>query len=158
MDSTSLVRNTTSGTITGRYYIFGIDLETDFTAPILSSGTDTDTPTGSTNFGIKVTKPGKDVSSTDLRDFVIHSGTRSPLVHLVKNGDYTVWDSTGYISVFHGLGYAPFMFFYRKYGSIWQQVPNQSVSTDSQYAYIPTPGISSDIYTLVLLKEPTDYS
>lgn len=61
--------------------------------------------TPDTSHGIKVSKPGKDVSSKDLRDFTIHSGTRSPLVHEVrfeKLGTIAGGDYSG----IHGLKYA----------------------------------------------------
>jgi hypothetical protein len=36
------------------------------------------------NFGIKAVKPNKDINSTDLRDFAIHSRAQSPLILAVK--------------------------------------------------------------------------
>lgn len=36
------------------------------------------------NYGIKIVKPTKDINSTDLRDFLVHSRAQSPLVMAVK--------------------------------------------------------------------------
>lgn len=36
------------------------------------------------NFGVKVVKPGKNINSTDMRDFSIHSRCQSPLILAVK--------------------------------------------------------------------------
>lgn len=62
------------------YYIFRNPLNQNFQAPQLNLVT-TPEGTGSQDFGLKFSKPGKDVSSTDLRDFTIHSGTRSLMVY-----------------------------------------------------------------------------
>jgi hypothetical protein len=36
------------------------------------------------NYGIKMVKPGKDINSKDMRDFIIHSRCQTPLVQAVK--------------------------------------------------------------------------
>lgn len=41
------------------------------------------------NFGIKIAKPGKNISSKDYRDFSVHSRCQSPLILAVKTQDTT---------------------------------------------------------------------
>ena len=65
-----------------RYYICRNPLNVNFQAPniVLNS-----TPGGATpgDWGVKFTKPGKDYTSTDYRDYTIHSATKSLQVHQV---------------------------------------------------------------------------
>jgi hypothetical protein len=78
--------NSTSTTITtgngdsGHYYVFRNPLNQNFQAPQLNLSAP---PAGTSNedFGIKFSKPGRNASSTDLRDFTIHSATRSLMVY-----------------------------------------------------------------------------
>ena len=64
--------------------------------------------------GIKVSKPGKDVSSTDPKDFTLHS--QYNILKVVKEGSGTasIGDTTYEWSsdITHDLGYRPQMFFY----------------------------------------------
>jgi len=65
-----------------RYYIFRLPLNKSF----ISSTTHLLPVTQGTpdhNNGIKFAKEGKDITSNDLRDYTIHSGTKSPLIHKV---------------------------------------------------------------------------
>jgi hypothetical protein len=62
------------------------------------------------DFGIKVTRPGKGVSSTDIRDFTIHSDYN--ILKIAEEGSGTAslnndWATT----INHGLGYKPIVFF-----------------------------------------------
>lgn len=62
------------------YYVFRNPLNQNFQAPQINLS-ETPQGTGNQDFGIKFSKDGKDASSTDLRDFTIHSGTRSLMVY-----------------------------------------------------------------------------
>lgn len=65
-----------------RYYICRNPLNINFQAPniVLNSIPGGGKPS---DWGIKFTKPGKDYSSTDYRDYTIHSATKSLQVHQV---------------------------------------------------------------------------
>ena len=65
-----------------RYYVFRNPLNTNFQASNINLA-QTQQGTNHQDFGIKFAKPGKNTSSTDLRDYTIHSGTKSLQVHQV---------------------------------------------------------------------------
>lgn len=65
-----------------RIRCFQLDLSKDINY-ILSPG-DTFKAPYDPNFGIKVVKAGKDINSTDLRNFALHSRAQSPLILAVK--------------------------------------------------------------------------
>lgn len=103
--------NYRSGPLTIYYYIYLIDLELNFTAPKL------DANSGSSyyikDYGFKIAKEGKNINSTDLRDYVIHSGTLTPTIHSVTTGNTLVlgeFSNTGEIVVKHDLGYVPYYY------------------------------------------------
>lgn len=72
--------------------VFDIDIEKEYLAPKVNLSTSSSASSQS-SVGIRFTKPDKDVSSKDLRDYIIHSSTRSPMLHAVipmaGNGSYT---------------------------------------------------------------------
>lgn len=141
VDSTTLTRD--AGSDTPRYFIFRLPLDQDFTASTVS-GTTTPT-TVDRDFGFKITKPGKDTSSTDMRDFALHSSTRSPMVHMVSNGTMVnTGGGLGYErTVTHGLGYIPITFAFIK--------PSTNVigSPVGRYMIIrPAVGVGSEYYSV----------
>lgn len=101
--------NSTTGTLTtgnadvGHYYVFRNPLNQNFQAPQLNLS---EPPVGTTNedFGIKFSKPGRDASSTDLRDFTIHSGTRSLMVYATVYQPITALTDQGFTAEY-GLDY-----------------------------------------------------
>lgn len=132
-----------SGSGTPRYFIFRLDLTTDFTAPNLESSVATSP--SDVDYVFKVTKPGKDVSSSDMRDFALHSGTRSPALHsvnhsaMINTGSGLGWERT----VAHNLGYVPQAFAFLKPGTNTLGLP-----TD-KYLLVPPPvGVTSVYYTV----------
>lgn len=131
VSSTQLVRSSGSGT--PRYYIFRLDLESNFTAPIISGST-TSSPSSS-NYVFKLAREGKSASSTDMRDFSLHSETRSPMVHLVNHGVVTTGGLGRSRTVTHGLGYIPRTFVFVKPGS----GSTQFGMTNGQYYIVPPP-------------------
>lgn len=141
VSSTVLSRN--SGAGTPRYYICRLPLDQNYTAPIVP-GEITQTQ-ANTDYGIKVSKPGKDVSSADLRDFSLHSSTRSPMVQKVDVG---VMSNTGgglgfERSVSHGLNYTPLVFVFILPGT------NSLTLEPTQYNFVPPPvGVSGYYYTV----------
>jgi hypothetical protein len=100
--------NYSEATYSGYYYIFRYNIQTAFTAPILSSTSAS--PGASGNYGIKVTKAGASIVSTDYRDYVIHSATRSPMIHKTGFGTFTLIGSS--VVVTHSLTYEPLYFIF----------------------------------------------
>lgn len=103
-------RGAIGGILTIYYYIFRSDLSTSFTAQVFNSsptvaGTDSD-------YGIKVAKPGFDVSNSDFRNFTIRSDCRSPMVHKTGTGSFGALG--GSVTITHGLGYEPMYYFWAK--------------------------------------------
>lgn len=95
-------------------YIFALDLTSNYLAPVVSSNPVRAT-TDAGDWGVKITKRGKDVSSKDYRDFTVHSGTQSPMIHQIvstlgtsSNPGYT---GSAIVSN-HNLGYLPLFFSY----------------------------------------------
>lgn len=96
-----------SGTVDYFMVIFRLNLEDAIEKSTINLTGTSDQPIGH-DFGIKVSKDGKSANSDDLRDFVIHSGTRSPLVHAVYPETYTFSNGETYNYVLdHDLGYVP---------------------------------------------------
>jgi len=96
------------------YRIYRYDLTTNFTA--------TDNFTGSSiqnslqsDYTFRISKDGKSINSTDMRDFVIHSDARSPMVHMSVSGNLvpTTDGVAGYeVKATHNLNYVPFFLCY----------------------------------------------
>lgn len=139
----STVLSRVSGSGTPRYYICRLPLNQNYTAPIIA-GDSTQNITN-TDYGIKVSKPGKSISSTDLRDFSLHSGTRSPMVQKVDNGAMTnTGGGLGYErTVAHGLSYTPLAFAFILPGT------NSLSLEPNQYSIVvPSIGVSGYYYSV----------
>lgn len=169
VDSSVLARNSGSGT--PRYFIFRLPLNQDFTAPIIPGGT---TPSsGAQDFGFKIAQPGKSIDSTDMRDFTLHSGTRSPMVSMVRHSAMTnTGAGLGYeYSVNHNLGYAPLAFVFLrpgtnalglatdKYGIVMAPigVTGRYFTVDAQRVYVTADSGSFStppLVSVVILKDP----
>ncbi len=116
VDSTNLYYNPAfeppTGTQTISYRIFRYNLQTPFTAPVISTANNTQTVLNN-EFGIYATVPGKNVSSTDLRDYTINSDTRSFMVHQSVYGRVTSDPSfTNSVIATHNLSYPPMFLVY----------------------------------------------
>lgn len=85
--------------------VFRRPLRTEYEADSLVSTDATEKDSG--DFGLKVSLPGKDVHSTDKRDFSVRSDVRQLMIH--KSG-YS--DSTLSGTVTHNLGYKPMYWFF----------------------------------------------
>lgn len=61
------------------------------------------------SYGIRVSKEGKEVSSTDIRDFILHSDYSMFKIHTVSSGNITINSGvqTGSVDIAHNLGYVP---------------------------------------------------
>jgi len=130
------------GTYSFYYYVCRLSLTDNYTAPtVLGSTTTTNV---NDDYGFKVMKPGKDISSTDLRDYALYSSSRSLMVHKVDNG-VSVLDGGGYYvrAVAHGLSYVPMGFAFVQYGA-------NIVGHNATYYYSISPavGVSVSNYAL----------
>ena len=82
--------------------------------------------------GIKVTKPGKDVSSTSPRDFTIHSEYNLLKIAEEGTGEFTfadpVWGDS--VNIDHNLGYNPIVwyFYYHPTHAKWFIGPSRANS------------------------------
>lgn len=76
-------------------------------------------------YGIKVSKEGKDVSSTDPRDFNINSEYKVLKVVQSGGGTYRATSSSTPLTINHDLGYNPMIMFFKK-----------AVGSDSGKGYI----------------------
>jgi len=99
-----------AGAVTLYYYIFKYNMTTNFDA--LTFNELDSKQIIDQNYGIKITKPGKNYSSTDLRDFVVHSDARSLQIQKTyhKTEASGPWDEI----IPHGLNYEPFFLWYQK--------------------------------------------
>lgn len=110
---------------------FALDLsvDIDYLTPVgdnLQSGYDS-------NFGIKVSKPNKDISSKDLRDFILHSRAQSPLILAVKNESTVNSANTGVVQYTSKLPYPVWV-----YGFVRQFTAGGTPKTNSDfYGYSP---------------------
>lgn len=134
------------------YYLFALDLTKQFTAPTIKVG---DVRGGSGTRVFKLAKPGKDVNSTNIVDFIIHSKARSPLIHSVNPGVVT----NRSFAVYHDLGYRPMFFGYTRNadGSYSMLATGTGGATkfaaDEQKVEF-TEASSTRTMTIVILKDP----
>jgi hypothetical protein len=107
VSSSQLVRASGSGS--PRHFIFRLDLTTNFEAPTISGSTTQGAQAD--GYVFKMTKTGADISSTDMRDFSLHSNTRSPMIHKVDHGAMSAGGGLGLQRIVtHNLGYVPLVF------------------------------------------------
>lgn len=135
--------------ITKRVFVTNIDLEKN----LLSSSTGSDeTPGTDEDFYIKISREGKDVSSTDLRDLVVDTTTRAPMVHLLASGTMTTDPSLSTrwkVSIKTGLPYNSFVYcFSRASGdSFYRPAPRVSSPT-----FVPFYDIQGDEVSMYAWK------
>lgn len=117
------------GTYSFYFYICRLPLTQDFTAPQITGSTVA--ATENHDYGFKVAKPGKSIDSTDMRDFSLHSSTRSLMIHQVETADMSVSGGFYVRTTTHGLGYIPHGFAYIKPGA------NTAGLSTSRYYLMP---------------------
>lgn len=138
VDSSVLTRASGSGT--PRYFVFRQNLTQNFKAPIYE-GT-TEKIATSNDYVFKLSKDGKSSDSDDMRDFALHSDTKSPMVQEVSYGTMSVGPDGWIYTVTHGLGYTPTVFVYFK--------PNANSLGMNPTRFVPVPpqvGASNYYYT-----------
>lgn len=133
------------------YYLFALDIAKQYTAPIIKLG-DIQGARGSRVF--KIAKPGKDITSDDLFDFILHSRARSPMVHSVNPTPGTVKSFT----VDHNLTYLPMFFAFEKtargsYKTLYTGQGGSSSIQSSETQVIFNDSGGKEI-TIVVLKDP----
>jgi hypothetical protein len=150
-----------AGSVTLYYYIFRYPLTTNFTANTLHDEATSKVLVD--DYGVKISKSGSDVDSTDMRDFVIHSSCRSLQVHksFYKAETAGSWSET----ITHDLTYEPFFLFYLKdvygYGdgatlNYWQMIDARA---QEEYGYADTTSVyvgaipKGDI-SVIIFKDP----
>lgn len=103
VSETQLVRSSGSGD--RRYFIFRQSLTDNFDAPLIEG----DSAQGATDndYGFKLSLPGRSVNSNDLRDFSLHSGTRSPAIHRIRHATMSSSGGDYWYDIPHGLPYTP---------------------------------------------------
>jgi hypothetical protein len=102
----SIPASSPTGTYTGYYYIFRLDITKNFQAPTIALGSKP--PGGGGGFGLETAKETKEASSTDFRDLSLSSETRSPMIHQVVAGDIGASGGVFDLVATHNLLYAPF--------------------------------------------------
>lgn len=153
----------TSGPIDIGLYIFDINIEVPYKAPEIDVGSSSSTGID-TDFGIKMTKKNKDISSSTLKDFILHSSTRSPLIHEVVAAslpDKALPASTTYTHT-HSLPYSPMFLAYIQVlstdGALRYNFANNFAGVVASGSTI---ALTGDLYTagipkvsIVILKDP----
>jgi hypothetical protein len=113
VSSTQLVRSSGSGSV--RYYIARLDLTDNFSSTYIS-GDEVLSPSTS-DYVFKLSKPGFNTESSDMRDYSLHSNTKSPVVHKVDNGIMTLISGTYFRVVAHDLPYTPTVLVFMRPGT-----------------------------------------
>lgn len=159
-----------TGPLTIYYYIFALDLSTTYQAPVIKSGGVIGPRNKQTVF--KIAKEGKDISSTNLQDYVIHSNARSPLINNVSPGKTGTAEgySTPTFAAYHHLGYTPMFFGFFKNNDVFQaqlSAPRGSYSplytgTGGGYNFVADTDkvyfqdVAGVELSIVILKDPFD--
>lgn len=94
----------------GTVVIYNLDITKDIDYPYTSKPKTT--ISYDNNYGIKMVKKGSDITSTDMRDFILHSRCGSPMVLAVKTEETVSPDNPTYIQYTNNLGYPSFVFGY----------------------------------------------
>lgn len=138
------------GSITGYYYIFRQKM-TDTVLP-RSFNTARGVPAVSNDIGFKIAKAGKSTSSTDFRDFVIHSSARSPQIHMT--GQVTI-PGGGTVLIHHGLGYPPLYLLYNVLSGLYHMSSNsQEVIVGADTSNITLSGVPGLVFYYLVFKDP----
>ncbi len=154
--TTTALECTAAVTIDGYYYIFALDLEAEYEAPIIQPN---DASQGELDdYVYAISKGGKDITSTDYRDFVVHSDCRSPMVHIVHN--WTEAAPGGSETITHNLGYEPMFFgFVRNLQGLGAGYIMYGNADDASITATTTTldagSVYDGTYSMVIFKDPT---
>jgi len=137
-----------------------INIEENVQYPTFKTATTRDL-LSNTDYGFKVAKVGKSITSTSPRDYVIHSGARSPMVHSVSVGT----PSGGYFSASHDLPYTPMFSAFVSTadyampgvtldGDVWQSVTGFAGTDANGQDIRIRDGFFYNKYSIVIFKDP----
>lgn len=144
---------------TGRVITTSINIQEDYQAPSVNLEDVTARGDIDRDYGIKVSLPGKDATSEDTRDFSIHSGTRTPMVHLIKN--FVMPGGPATYIVQHNLGYQPMFFAYALIDGVsgWQIVGTAGDTFTAANDTVVSVNIGyAGSLSIVVLKDPLDFA
>lgn len=152
IDSTKISININSANVstpfTGYLVVFRHSLEQNYQAPIINGVQGGFT--SEHDWGLKISKTGKDVSSTDLRDFVIHSSTRSPMIQNVTWGPLASNGTDFTLVATHSLNYGPwFLCFLKQSGNAYYE---------SYFGGAGTDYLKADTTTVTMHKSTTGHT
>jgi hypothetical protein len=89
------------------YIIFNWNLLTNYTSPV--SGRSSSLGDINKDYGVKISKEGYDVGNCDIKDQVLNSGGRTPMIHMAGYGTMASFVNA---EITHNLGYIPFFLDY----------------------------------------------
>lgn len=143
----------TSGVSGSPIIVFALDIEKPYKAPqVKTMGSAHGLVTS--DYGLKIAKEGKTIKSKDMRDFVMHSNTRTPLVHSVNVG---VCGADNTVTFYHDLPYNPLFYVFmkrstssNKYFSLYS---NQITTSGNSIQVYDAPGTQVSV---VILKDSFD--
>lgn len=93
LTSTTLSMTPSTSLVSVHMTCYNINLETSIEYPFIkTSGT---TAPYDNDFGIKIVRDGRDITSTDMRDFILHSRCQSPQILTIKTEADAVTSSLG---------------------------------------------------------------
>ena len=100
------------------------------------------------DYGIKVSRAGKEVTSSDLRDLLMHSNYAMFKYHLETTSTMTIsaGDTSKTITIPHGLPYVPAFIVYSGDGTYNTMLPNRRSGYDGEDEHIFATADSTNIY------------
>jgi len=146
------------------YFILNIDLEEDYTAPIVNA-TGSSQGAYNSDWGFKVSKDGVDVKTAELQDLISFSGSSAggyPVRHQIvqKVGGHANHSTNTTIPINHGLTYAPMFYIYRKYDSgsnrfYRPQMVQYQISGSPPFLITPTIRVWADSTNIYIYQDTT---
>lgn len=163
MDKTTVTYGTFSsttnyGSIQIHIKVYGLDIKKPVSypykqPPVIQQAYDP-------NYGVKLAKPNKQITSNDMRDFIIHSRCQSPQVDSVNVGgtsvDYT--NTSGYTNWVYGFGTYGGTAMNVAYTNYSQAPPILRINTDAsgnpKPNYYLLSGETNGTSSIVVLRDP----
>lgn len=153
---------TPTSAFSGRYFIFAQSVS-DTVAATNFLTTAATAVSANNNFKVVVAKAGKDIDSTDPRDFTIHTDYKSPNVHMA--GQATIPDDgggTGTATITHSLGYSPIYLTMLKNtgsyeaGDYWLPFSSSTngAVVSSNNSQLSIFDVAGNIYYYLIMKDP----
>lgn len=159
VNTTSITLGVSTTYTTIHLKLYALDIATDVEYPYTPNA-GAAVSTYNPDYGIKLVKVGKDISSTDMRDYIIHSRCQSPQVLAVKTqttatsstvtytspNNYAAW-AFGFIKKSNGDYYSALMYS-QAYPRLFVTTSNNNYTYSLQYT-------SGDVgASIVILRDP----